>query len=162
MRSSEKKKPKSPVIKTAVIKVDCAIVGKPVLTGRQWKSASNPVMTFYESAQAYFSCVNLIRIRCREQLGGRPPEANLTREIKVRVEYRIPKSRMTGKNVVKIGDHKRTKPDGDNVLKTIGDALWSQAAGGDHALGDETVMRRYGEKDQCEITIHYEDASCTT
>lgn len=57
------------------------------------------------------------------------------------------------KNKHLIGKKKRTKPDGDNVLGSVMDALWKQ----DQRLGDCDVARRWGTQDVTAIIIEYED-----
>lgn len=78
------------------------------------------------------------------------PPANRVRIIKIVAHYEPPVSWSKRARAAVISHIKRTKPDGDNILKACADALWKN----DEALGDQAVSRRYDWTARLEITIH--------
>lgn len=77
------------------------------------------------------------------------PAAEDVSEIRIVAFYKPPMSWSYTKRRLALGTKKRSKPDGDNILKAVCDALWKD----DHKLGDKIVCRRWGECDQIQITI---------
>ncbi len=89
------------------------------------------------------------RDKIRLAFGAVPP-AETVEEIVVIAEFAMPATWSAKRLGQMLGRKKRTKPDGDNVLKAVIDALWDQ----DSAIGDCTVRRRWGVTDAVTITIH--------
>lgn len=96
-------------------------------------------------------CVMAYRGWCDQLRTAAPslPIAADVDEINIVATYSPPESWSPRRRQLAIGTKKRSKPDGDNILKAVCDALWND----DHKLGDKVVCRRWGEIDQIQITI---------
>lgn len=78
-----------------------------------------------------------------------PPDPETVEEVSVKSVYVPPLSWSKRKRSAAMGTRKRTKPDGDNVMKGVFDALWKR----DEKLGDEAVSRWWGEHQFTEVVI---------
>lgn len=94
--------------------------------------------------QRYRAWRDLVRLQARNV----PPPEKVARVL-VTAYYALPPSWSKRKRTTALMDFKRTKPDGDNILKGVLDALWPQ----DAALGDLAVCRRWGLYDETHIEI---------
>jgi hypothetical protein len=112
--------------------------GKPRMSQRdKWKKRDCVV--------AYFGWCDLARKHCPDL-----PTAVSVDAYSIIAYYRPPASWSVAKQTAAIGTVKRTKPDGDNVLKAVCDALWKD----DHALGDIAgVYRRYDWQPRLCLTL---------
>ena len=117
--------------------VPMAALGKPRMTRRD-KWARRPCVVEYRH------WCDMLRAAC-----PRVPEAASVYTLEVIATYAPPASWSKARRVAAIGMHKRTRPDGDNILKGVTDALWAD----DSAVGDQIVRRRYGERDQAEVIL---------
>ena len=80
------------------------------------------------------------------------PDPATVAHIRVMGYWVPPKSWSKRERLDAIGQKKRTRPDGENVLKAVADALWAE----DQALGDEEVGRRYAWHSCTTVTIFLE------
>lgn len=71
-----------------------------------------------------------------------PPAAKDIDMLAIVCAWQPPSSWSQRKRGRSLGERKRTKPDWDNVAKTVCDALWPQ----DSPLGDALVLRRFAEQ----------------
>jgi Holliday junction resolvase RusA-like endonuclease len=78
------------------------------------------------------------------------PKAEDVTRLAVVAFYTPPDSWSEKKKRSAYGKLKRTKPDGDNVLKSVCDALWGDD---DAKLGDMGVARRWARESYTEIMI---------
>jgi Holliday junction resolvase RusA-like endonuclease len=114
-----------------VFVVDGPAPGKPRMTQRdKWKKRPCVV--------AYRAWCDRVRYAA-----GIVPLASAVSLVSVTAFYAPPPSWSKSKRAASIGQMKRSKPDGDNILKALTDALWSS----DEMLGDQRVQRRWGECD---------------
>jgi hypothetical protein len=75
--------------------------------------------------------------------------AELISWLNIKAIYTPPESWTKAERARAIGQRKRTKPDGDNIIKALCDALWKN----DAALGDQAVSRYWGAESLLEVTI---------
>lgn len=114
-----------------------AAPGKPRMTNRdKWKQRPN--------VMRYRAWSDLLRIEIPN-----PPAAETTERIQVVVYYKMPKSWSNKKRKEMVGQRKRTKPDPDNILKGVLDALWKE----DQAVGRVECDRFWGKEDLTLIEI---------
>jgi Holliday junction resolvase RusA-like endonuclease len=127
--------------------IDGRAPGKPRMTQRdKWKK--RPCVVAYRAWAD----------RLREAAPKDLPIAEYVERLVVRATYAPPKSWSRKKQAEHIGQMMRTKPDGDNVLKSVCDALWID----DHKLGDKGVQRRWAWGDGIEIQVFEVGADLTS
>lgn len=87
--------------------------------------------------------------RLREAAPKNLPLAEHVEMVVVRAAYAPPESWSRKTKIAHIGQMMRSKPDGDNVAKSVCDALWSD----DHKLGDILMQRRWGSDEGIQIEV---------
>lgn len=118
-------------------KLSGAAPGKPRMTRRdKWKKRKCVV--------EYFAWCDRLRAAAPAM-----PNAEDVDDLIIMATYVPPASWSKAKRNAAMGTKKRSKPDGDNVLKAVCDALWEN----DEALGDKHESRRWGERDEISIVI---------
>lgn len=114
-------------------------IGKPRMTrADKWKK--RPCVL------AYRAWADVARLSA-----GALPAAEAIDEIECVAYFRPPPSWSQKKQAAVIGKPHCVKPDADNVLKSVCDALFKQ----DSALADLIVRKRYGWESRIDVTIDY-------
>lgn len=87
----------------------------------------------------------------REQM----PKLKLQNDLKVKIEFIFepPKSWSNKKRLTMIGQYKNTKPDIDNLLKTVLDAANDHLWVDDKQIVDITSYKKYGEQSKILMTV---------
>jgi Holliday junction resolvase RusA-like endonuclease len=123
--------------------VPTAAIGKPRMTRRdKWKKRPCVV--------AYRAWCDLVREHCPN-----PPPAERVEEITITARYVLPPSLSERERRERAFKRKRTKPDGDNIIKALCDALWKR----DEALGDLSISRQWNTEDTMAVTIRVTPAT---
>lgn len=68
-------------------------------------------------------------------------------------QFQIPKSRAKGKNAVFVGSWHVGKPDGDNILKAVGDALNGIVWRDDCQVAMASIIKTYSDKPRLVIEV---------
>ncbi len=117
--------------------VDLPALGKPRMTqSDKWKKR--------KCVMDYRHWCDQLREACPS-----PPPAEMIGTVEVQAYFKMPDSWSAKKKTRMDGEYMRSKPDGDNVLKGVCDALW----GDDHRLGDQIVRRRWARTDLTCVTF---------
>lgn len=123
-----------------VVDIPAAAPGKPRMTQRdKWKQRTCVV--------EYRAWADRLRAAF-----GEVPDPERVAGITVTACYAMPKSWSRKTRLAMRSRRKRTKPDGDNILKACTDPLWKR----DEALGDQSVVRRWGDADMTTIIVELE------
>lgn len=121
-----------------VIGIDGPAPGKPRMTQRdKWKQ--RPCVMAYRAWAD----------RLRAAATGDLPKAEDVELVVILARYVPPASWSLKKQAAHIGEMMRSKPDGDNVAKSVFDALWSD----DQKLGDFGVQRRWAWEADIRIEV---------
>jgi Holliday junction resolvase RusA-like endonuclease len=111
-------------------------IGKPRQTRRDVWAKRPCVMRYREWADRARECAAAVGMKC---------PAWRVESVNVVAYFVTPASRPE----IPYNSHYRQKPDGDNILKAVCDALWTDDAG----LGDLRVARRWTDSEPCVMII---------
>lgn len=114
-----------------------AAMGKPTMTRADaWKQRD---------------CVLRYRAWCDalRRVIPNPPPAETVNTLWVTARFAMPDQWGKKRKAATLETLRRIKPDGDNILKSICDALWDQ----DQKLGDIFISRKWGIVDETSIVI---------
>lgn len=117
------------------IRLPFPAIGKPTMTrADKWKGR--------DCVKGYFAFCDMARAFAR-----RVPAAETIESVRIVANYRPTGSKRRAASM--IGTRKRTKPDGDNIIKALSDALWKD----DHKLGGVSCDRYWADRDETIIEI---------
>ncbi|MBX5322552.1 RusA family crossover junction endodeoxyribonuclease [Staphylococcus caprae] len=91
----------------------------------------------------------------KEYLKSQMPKLELQNNLKVRLEFifTTPKSWSNKKRLAMIGKYKPTKPDIDNLIKTVLDAANNHLWNDDNQIVEIASFKRYGEEPKILMTV---------
>lgn len=123
-----------------------ATPGKPRMTQRDKWAQRKPVMMWRAWADS-------ARWAAKEAFGGILPTANQVKNLSWVAYYSPPMSMSKKKRAALIGQPKRTRPDRDNIDKSLLDALFTEDSG----ICTGTIDKRWDWIARLEVTIELED-----
>jgi len=129
------------------------VYGTPVGKGRpRFRNTGKFVQAYTPEKTAAYE--TLVKLAYQQEHGGAPLLAGAL-HMRIEAYFPIPKA-TSKKNIEKMlhGDILHTKkPDADNVIKAIADALNGVAYADDSAISSLTVMKKYSDTPRVEIMI---------
>lgn len=143
--------PKSEISTSEIHRTSIVVPGKPVAAPRM-TGRSQFAPTKRAAIERYHNYRDAIRLFAK---GKKIPPAEQVERVMIIAIWRPPPSWSKKKQAAAMGTRKRTKPDPDNVAKSVLDALWTD----DERLGDVSICRQYGEVDQTLISIEWRGES---
>lgn len=134
--------------------IQFTVLGCPVGKGRPKFSTFNGHAVAYTPAKTV-SYENLVKLSFQQQCNCKPYEKDVPLKAVIVAYFPIPKS-VSKKNRVKMLDgliRHTKKPDTDNLVKAVLDALNGIAFYDDSQVCDIICIKRYGEEPRVEIWI---------
>jgi len=134
--------------------INFTVLGNPQGKGRpKFAKRGNFVTTRTPDATVLYE--NLISTECRIQSGGMKFDDDIQLRIRVDAYYAIPASAPKKKQLaMELGDMRPIKkPDADNILKVVCDALNNVAYKDDSQIVEALVCKKYGRQPRIEVTI---------
>ena len=122
---------------------DFALIGKARPRMGRW-GAYTPLKT--KAAERAVSCL------AARAMAGRPPMDGPIR-LTLKAVYAPPESWSKKKRAAAMGTPKETKPDADNILKLVKDAMNKVVYVDDARVADLAFSKTYGEQDGFTVTV---------
>jgi Holliday junction resolvase RusA-like endonuclease len=134
--------------------IQFTVYGTPVGKGRPKFSTFNGHATAYTPAKTV-NYENLVKLSYQQQCGGKMYEKDVPLAIDIMAHFPIPKSVSKKKaDMMRAGTIRPTKkPDLDNCIKSICDALNGIAYYDDAQIVEVTMWKFYSDEPKAEITI---------
>lgn len=136
------------------MQINFTVYGEPQGKGRPRFSRHGKFVTTH-TPDGTVLYENLIVTECRQQSGGMKFDDGLQLRIRVESFFTIPASVSKKKRAEMINGEIRPvkKPDADNILKVVCDALNGIAYRDDSQIAEALVVKRYDVQPRIEVTI---------